>query len=81
MKRSLAATALLVLFTTPAFADHCPKDVKTIDATLSKASLSSSQMSQVKNLRDEGARLHQSGKHGDSLAALHKALDVLGQKH
>ena len=52
-----------------------------ITAPWYKASLSSSQMSEVKNLRDNGSKLHGAKKHGDSLADLHKAMDILGLKH
>ena len=58
MKRLLAAATVVVLSSAPALAGHCPKDVKAIDAALSKASLSSSQMSEVKSLRDNGSKLH-----------------------
>lgn len=81
IKRLLAAATVVVLSTAPVLAGHCPKDVKAIDAALSKASLSSSQMSEVKKLRDSGAGLHKSGKHDDALADLHEAMDVLGLKH
>ena len=81
MKRLLAAATVVVLSSAPALAGHCPKDVKAIDAALSKASLSSSQMSEVKSLRDNGSKLHGAKKHGDSLADLHKAMDILGLKH
>ncbi len=81
MKHVLATATMVVLFSAPALAGHCPKDVKAIDAALSKASLSSSQMSQVKSLRDSGEKLHASKNHGDSLADLHKAMDMLGLKH
>ena len=81
IKRSLAAAAVLALFATPALAGHCPKDVKAIDAALSKASLSSTQMSEVKKQRDEGAALHGSKNHGDAVAVLHKAMATLGISH
>jgi hypothetical protein len=73
------ATALIVSFATPALAAHCPKDVKRIDEAIqSTAGLSSSQMTEIKTLRDEGEMLHKSGSHGESLTALHKALTILG---
>ncbi len=81
MKRLLAAATVVVLSSAPALAGHCPKDVKLIDAALSKASLSSSQMSEVKNLRDNGSKLHGAKKHGDAIADLHKAMDILSLKH
>ena len=82
IKRTLAAAVVLAFVSGPALAAHCPKDVKRIDAALGKnPSLSSAQMSEVKKLRDEGSALHKSGKHGDAIEALHKAMGTLGVKH
>ncbi len=82
VKRTVATAVVLAFVSTPALAGHCPKDVKLIDAALGKnPSLSSSQMSEVKKLRDEGNALHKSGKHGAALEALHKAMGTLGIKH
>ncbi len=36
------------------------------------------QMTEVKSLRDKGAALHKSGKHGEAIKALHKAVKILG---
>jgi len=49
-----------------------------IDAALPKAKLSSAQMSEVKKLRAEGERLHNEGKHAESMATLGKAKKLLG---
>jgi outer membrane lipoprotein-sorting protein len=82
IKRLITGAAVLLFVSGPAFAGHCPKDVKAIDTALAKGTkLSSSQISEVKKLRDTGAQQHKSGKHGDSLSTLHKALDMLGIKH
>ena len=79
MKSLYIAAALMVWFATPAFAAHCPKDVKRIDDAIPvTAGLSSEQMTEIKALRDEGEMLHKSGSHSDSLTALHKALEILG---
>lgn len=76
MKRLLIAAVVAFGFATPAFAAHCPKDVKLIDAALSKQSNAAAQ-----TLRDEGDKLHKAGKHSDSLVALHNAMEILGIKH
>ena len=81
IKRTLAAAAVLVLAANPALAGHCPKDVKAIDAALEGSTLSQAKVSEVKALRDQGNQLHKSGKHGDSLGTLHKAMAILGIGH
>ena len=79
MIRILVAAAVVVAMTSPAFAKHCPKDVKIIDQSLPKATgLNEMQMTQVKALRDKGAAFHKSGKHGESIKVLHEAIKVLG---
>ncbi len=79
MKSIFLAAAVVVATASPAFAKHCPKDVKIIDQSLPKAmDLSKMQMTEVKALRDEGDALHKGGKHGESIKALHEALKILG---
>jgi hypothetical protein len=79
---TVAAIAVALLWATPAFAAHCPKDVKLIDQTLAKGtSLDAAQMTTVKTLRDSGDQLHKAGKHGESIKALHEALEILGVEH
>jgi hypothetical protein len=79
MKSILLAAAVVVAMTSPAFAKHCPKDVKIIDEALPKATgLTEMQMTEVKALRDKGDALHKSGKHGESIKVLHEAIKILG---
>ncbi len=79
MKSILVAAAVVVAMTSPAFAKHCPRDVKIIDQSLSKAmGLNNMQMTEVKALRDKGAALHKSGSHGEAIKALHEATKILG---
>ncbi len=79
MKSIFLAAAVVVAMTSPAFAKHCPKDVKIIDQSLPKATnLNQMQMTEVKALRDKGAALHKSGKHGESIKVLHEAVKILG---
>ncbi len=81
MKSIFLAAAVVVAMTSPAFAKHCPKDVKIIDQSLPKATnLSQMQITEVKALRDKGAALHKSGKHGESIKVLHEAVKILGVK-
>ncbi len=75
---SIVLTAGLVFASGAAFAFHCPKDMKQIDAALPNAKLSSAQMTEVKQLRAEGERLHKAGKHQDSVDTLAKAKKILG---
>ncbi len=79
--RMLIVAAALVLLSAPAFAFHCTKDIAKIDAALAGGpSLSAEQIAEVKTLRDEGARLHKTGKHSKAVATLAEALDTLGIK-
>ena len=61
-----------------AFAHNCPNEMKAIDAALPKAKLDARQMAEVKKLRADGEKLHNDGKHSESMAALGKAKKMLG---
>jgi hypothetical protein len=76
MKKALFVA--LAFTATSAFAMHCPKDMKAIDAALPKAKLSADQMAEVKKLRAEGEALHKAGKHKESVETLGRAMDILG---
>jgi len=77
--RALAAALALVAFSAPAFAFHCPKDMAKIDAALAgNPDLSADQMAEVAELRATGEKLHNGGKHSDSVAALGAAMKILG---
>jgi dihydrodipicolinate synthase/N-acetylneuraminate lyase len=76
MKRLFLASAIMLGFASPAFANHCPKDIKLIDAALAQQS-----NAEAKALRDKGEALHKAGKHAESLEALHQAMQILGLEH
>jgi len=76
MKKALFVA--LAFAASSAFAAHCPKDMKAIDAALPKAKLSADQMAEVKKLRAEGETLHKAGKHKESVETLGRAMDILG---
>ncbi len=78
MKKLILGIALAAAATT-AFARHCPKDMKAIDAALAKnPSLTAQQMADVKKYRAEGEALHKAGNHPQSEATLAKAMKILG---
>jgi len=49
--------------------------------TRKRCELNVEQTAEVKKLRDEGAELHKTGKHGESLKVLHKTMDIIGVEH
>lgn len=72
MKRLLIGAAL-AFASASAFAFHCPKDMKAIDAALPNANLSAMQMQEVKKLRADGEAAHKAGRHAESVEHLGKA--------
>ncbi|UTW50844.1 hypothetical protein KFF05_12975 [bacterium SCSIO 12827] len=80
-KLILSAVAALLLATSPAYAGHCPKDVKHVKEALAKSSASAENKAKAQALMAEGDAMHKAGKHGESLKALHEALHLLGEKH
>jgi hypothetical protein len=81
MKRTLTFTAALLFASGAAFAFHCPKDMKEIDAALAKhPKLSAEQMKEVKDLRAKGEAEHKAGNHQASVDDLAKAKSILGLK-
>lgn len=79
-KTSLLAAAAFVL-AGPAFAFHCPADMKKIDEAMAKnPKLTAEQTAEVKKYRADGEALHKAGKHKESVDTLAKAMKILGVK-
>ena len=78
MLRVLLVTAALALSPVAAFAFSCPAMMAEIDAALPGASLSEEDRERVVELRAEGERLHGTGDHDGSEAALTEAKEILG---
>jgi hypothetical protein len=78
----MAAGALIALAATgTALAGSCPAEMKKIDEALAKSpTLTSTQMTQVKQLRADGETMHKAGKHDDSMKTLAQAKGILGIK-
>lgn len=79
MKR-IAIAAALMLASSAALANSCPREMKAIDAALPKAKLSGQQAAEVRKLRAQGEEHHKAGRHSESMAALGKAKGMLGIK-
>lgn len=78
---AILAAALVVAFSSSAFAFGCPGRVANIDKALAAGpELSDEQIAEVKSLRDEGEKLHKTGKHSQSMDTLAKALEILKAK-
>ena len=74
----LVALSLTLSLSSPAFASQCPRIMKQVDDKLSSAQLSAGQMEKVRQLREEGERLHKAGKHDESVQKLKEAMAILG---
>ncbi len=84
MIKRIFLSAVVTVFATgllsaPAFAGHCPKDVKKINAAMSK--MDDKKMSMAKDAAAKGLALHKAGKHGESIKVMHAAMKTLGIKH
>lgn len=76
--RMLAVAGALVLFSAPAFAFQCPKDIAAIDTALAAGpKLSADRIVEAKALRDEGESFHKIGLHAKAVKTLAKAMDIL----
>ena len=79
MKRMILAAVASLALMSPALAGQCPADMAAIDAALAtNPQLSDDQLAEVKQLRQEGEELHNSGNHGESVETLAKAKEILG---
>ncbi len=79
MKKAFVLIAAVLFLSSPAFAFHCPPDMKEIDTALAKKmDLNAKQMKEVKELRATGEALHKSGKHNAAVAVLARAMEILG---
>jgi hypothetical protein len=78
---SVLTMAIALALATPAFAKECPTHVKAIDAKLATMKdLPADKVAKIKQLRNEGERLHKAGKHADSLKTLLAAEALLASK-
>lgn len=77
MRRSLIFIAA-ALISAPLWASNCPNEIRKIDQELQANPPSDPAFTQrVQSLRDEGQKLHDEGKHQESLAKLGEAMELL----
>ena len=76
MKR-LTIAIVIFLFSSSAFAFHCPADAKAIDAGLAKTNLPNDKKSAIMRLRDQGLQQHGTGDHKGAVATLSAAMRLL----
>ena len=76
--KPLLLMGALSLFALPAFAFHCPMDMKKIDAALAaNPPLNQAQLAEVQKLRADGEAYHRAGDHAHSVEALGQAMQIL----
>ena len=83
MKTLLAMTALAVALigaAAPALASNCPVVIKQGRDAAAKLNASDPKVKQALAKLDEAQKLHDGGKHSDSLKSANEALDLLGVK-
>ena len=78
MKRVIIAAIATAAMSVAAEAGRCPGDMARIDAALKSAMLSPADKTKVIQLRAKGAKLHASGRHGESIRTLARAKKILG---
>ena len=78
MWKPFAAAVALALLAMPAFAGQCPRDMKKVDAALDKTKVTGANLAKAISLRAKGGKLHKSGRHRESVAALASAMKALG---
>ncbi len=78
MLRLYLASCLVFAIIMPAMAFHCPTDIAKIDAVLAaNQSLDPNIRNVIQTLRDTGERLHNAGRHQDSVRTLAGAKQML----
>ena len=79
MKIVILAAAVLMLFDSPVLADQCSSDIVRIDVALAAGtSLSDADLAKATALRDKGNKLHNTGRHRQSVETLAQAKKILG---
>lgn len=83
MRVLFAATALagaLAFAAEPVIASNCPIVIKQGRDAAAKMNASDPKVKQALAKLDEAQKLHEGGKHSDSLQSANEALDLLGVK-
>jgi hypothetical protein len=77
---AMALASALAMAAQPALASNCPVVIKQGRDAAAKMNASDPKVKQAVAKLDEAQKLHDSGKHSDSLTSANEALDLLGVK-
>jgi len=80
MKALVIAVALLAFLAGPAMANQCPLLIKQLNEAVAKMKADDTKVKQGKELIAEAQKLHDGGKHADSVKKAEEAAKVLGVK-
>ena len=75
---AIALTAVATTITTPANASNCLSDISKINTALPTAKITETVKARVMELRTQGTKLHEAGKHEQSVQTLAEAKVLLG---
>ena len=78
MKKVTLAALLLVALASPAFANHCPMDMKKIEAAMKTTMADDATKKKVMDLYNKGKAEHEAGDHASSMKDLGEAMKLLG---
>lgn len=77
--KNLSLAALLVMsLATPALANHCPMDMKKIEAAMKTTMVDEATKMKVMELYNKGKAEHEAGDHQASMKDLAEAMKLLG---
>jgi len=80
MKALVIAVALLAFLAGSAMANQCPLLIKQLNEAVAKMKADDMKVKQGKELIAEAQKLHDGGKHADSVKKAEEAAKVLGVK-
>ena len=80
MKVFVIAVALLTLLAGPAMASQCPLLIKQLNEAVGKMKADDAMVVKAKPMIAEAQKLHDGGKHADSVKKCEEAAKVLGVK-
>jgi hypothetical protein len=80
MKALVIAVAVLALLAGPAMANTCPLLIKQLNEAIGKMKMDDAKTKEGKALIAEAQKLHDGGKHADSVKKAEEAAKLLGVK-
>ena len=78
MKALIIAFVALILIVAPAMANQCPMLISQLEDAVAKMNANDSKLKEAKALIVEAQKLHDGGRHAESVAKADAAAQVLG---